>query len=423
MKILDMEFEKICDELQGLSTKLLDLLPDPALSPLERIERLSRVQYNTIKESSNHKTARVKLFEIDRKLSEIIPNNELNNYQKIDYLVSKLNKLVPINTNKIFQKLEIIGDNRALDNGGVPSIYWKKNRSEEQYLTFIDNKTNKYHMENDLKKEWKNIIQKDIKHLDSDYIEINKEWKILCGRVLPKDLEENFPINSSHEIYIPSYEEKIKLKAALKYLYDNYTNEIEELKNYFKIIFWCKLKNDSKEDTITSLTVPKIPNASFISKKALYHNPPEFIHSKDVEINILAENIYHEMIHNKLNNLIYYKKFFKSNYDRKELTGQFKINAWESYKDWEWELDRVVHATTVFVHLIKFRKQELNNSYVFSNLKYKDAFSNKTYEEGIYKLIETVDMFFKLIDEKMEFFTENGVVFITNLKAMFNKVN
>jgi hypothetical protein len=122
------------EQLMALSKKLQDLLPDPSLSPLERVERLGRVIPDSIQRSSEHLTARSKLNNIRLRLAELVPDEDLTSEQRIDYLVDLAHKLIPKETSRFFEKLEIIGDNRSRDNGSIPYHGWSEYYRELQHL-------------------------------------------------------------------------------------------------------------------------------------------------------------------------------------------------------------------------------------------------------------------------------------------------
>lgn len=110
-------FEKICEELLAVSLKLQELLPDPSLSPDERLERLARVVPGSVLISANHRTGRSKLNALRFRLAELVPNLEMSSIEKIKWLEARVHELVPENTEKIFKKLEKLGDQRRSDNG------------------------------------------------------------------------------------------------------------------------------------------------------------------------------------------------------------------------------------------------------------------------------------------------------------------
>lgn len=123
-RIADEPQDSVHKELEHLSLKLQALLPDPSLSPLERVERLARVISESIQDSSQHLTARKKLNQIRLRLADLVPDPSLNSEGRIDFLVQKTHDLVPGPAQKLFEKLEKIGDRRMIDNGSVPFPGW-----------------------------------------------------------------------------------------------------------------------------------------------------------------------------------------------------------------------------------------------------------------------------------------------------------
>jgi hypothetical protein len=118
----DEPFESVRDELERLSLRLRDLLPDPSIGPEERIERLSRVVRGSVMTSANHLTARTKLRRIRARLDELV-HGTISYDAKISVLLEELDRLVPNGQNTTtFQKLERLGDARLSDDGrfGLP---------------------------------------------------------------------------------------------------------------------------------------------------------------------------------------------------------------------------------------------------------------------------------------------------------------
>ena len=101
-------------ELEEISTLLMKLLPDPSLSPDERLERLARVVQERIPEMENLLSASQKVHKLKRRIDELVPNDDMTHTTKIEYLVKSLES----ESNKsremtIAQKLELLGDPRA----------------------------------------------------------------------------------------------------------------------------------------------------------------------------------------------------------------------------------------------------------------------------------------------------------------------
>lgn len=113
----DEPFETVCKELKALSEKLQELLPDPSLSPDERLERLARVIPDSILASAHHQTARMKLKRLRNRLTELVPDRSMSSLQKVDFLIHRVHELVPGDEPRLFKKLEALGDHRVSDLG------------------------------------------------------------------------------------------------------------------------------------------------------------------------------------------------------------------------------------------------------------------------------------------------------------------
>ncbi|MGN9793386.1 hypothetical protein ACTMTU_20115 [Streptomyces sp. OZ13] len=113
------DFLDVVKELTDLSVRLLTLMPDPSLSPNERLERLARVVPNSQLITAHRRSARSKLYEIRRRLDELVPGDELTYREKLEALVTRLDELVPGALRPI-QKLERLGDYRSTDVGVSP---------------------------------------------------------------------------------------------------------------------------------------------------------------------------------------------------------------------------------------------------------------------------------------------------------------
>lgn len=119
----DEPFDKIASELTDLSVRLIELLPDPSLSPDERLERLARVVPSSQLVTANRRTARSKLTTIRRRLDELVPGADLDSREKLEQVVERLDELVP-GTSSPIEKLERPGDFRVTDIGVSPRE-WK----------------------------------------------------------------------------------------------------------------------------------------------------------------------------------------------------------------------------------------------------------------------------------------------------------
>ena len=100
-------------ELAAISAKLYTLLPDPSLSPLERIERLRRVVDQVEPDMDQLQSAIKKVEVINSRLNMFVSDENMSALQKIDVLVSKVDKCFEGKMCGFGAKIEMLGDPRA----------------------------------------------------------------------------------------------------------------------------------------------------------------------------------------------------------------------------------------------------------------------------------------------------------------------
>lgn len=110
-------YDQVSDELKKIALKLQELLPDPAISAEERLERLSRVIKGSQLNSNFHKSARTKLNHLRNRLDELIPGNmdyveKVVILEKLAYQQSEFKEF-----ETMCERLQFIGDNRISDIG------------------------------------------------------------------------------------------------------------------------------------------------------------------------------------------------------------------------------------------------------------------------------------------------------------------
>ena len=110
---ISIQFNKNASaELLKLSAKLQKLLPDPSLSPDERLERLARVVQSRVPLLEHLQPANTKLHKLKNRLDELVPGSG-NASAKVDKLVNILNKISNLKKGTVVKKLEAMGDPRA----------------------------------------------------------------------------------------------------------------------------------------------------------------------------------------------------------------------------------------------------------------------------------------------------------------------
>ncbi|KIQ78166.1 hypothetical protein RW25_28215 [Bacillus sp. L_1B0_8] len=244
--------------------------------------------------------------------------------------------------------------------------------------------------------------------IKGDNIEIGEDTYYWIHKI-PTNILYHFPLES-HEIIVPTEREKKLLVDALKHLKNNFSEGYAIVKEFIKVFIWVKIKDEykGKDSQITSSSFPIMPFAIFLSNKAEHHIPPNNI-SKNSSYLFLAENIYHEAIHQAVNMNILLNDIFIDTYDSKT-SPKIEI-PWRSEhmkRNQFWEIDRTFHATVVYSQLIKYRISQLNNV----NISEEDKLF---LEEASLTGIEAAKYLSESLLEKEAIFTEQGAALIKEL--------
>lgn len=124
------------------------------------------------------------------------------------------------------------------------------------------------------------------------------------------------------------------------------------LREFTSLLVWLE-GDGSGVPLLTSSSLPLVPHCSFITDKALRHIPPDTVFDDD-SVYALAENLFHESLHQQLSASILVDDLFVTGYD--------SHHAERTRVPWrgsDWEPDRVLHATFVYSNLLPMRREAL----------------------------------------------------------------
>lgn len=178
-------------------------------------------------------------------------------------------------------------------------------------------------------------------------------------------------------------------------------------------LFWCELRPEfaGRDTRITSSSFPKLQGIAFISNKAMFHIPPNTIFSEP-SFAALAENLFHEAIHQKVNLEVT---------DGRILTEDFNYQTspkifihWRSQQEarnQNWELDRAFHAACVYSGLLKSRERILNTDI--------EDFEGKRFSSSLADGRQSLDYLIGELQrpEHAAFFKPRGIEVIESLKV------
>jgi len=119
---------------------------------------------------------------------------------------------------------------------------------------------------------------------------------------------------------------------------------------YVSSINWVDVYPGSGEQLLTSSSFPATRGEVFISKKATRHIPPDIVLDEGCSY-FLAENLYHEALHQELNGLLLDRNYLASSYNA-EVAARIDV-PWRGQM---WQPDRIVHALYVYRHLVPLRQ-------------------------------------------------------------------
>lgn len=235
--------------------------------------------------------------------------------------------------------------------------------------------------------------------------------------LVSEDRDNLLETTALHTHRIAKFDKDFKndVEEALEYLKQNFEEFYIVIKENVKYIVNLTLKEDSRDidSTITSCSLPSLPYVIFISYKAGYHIPPSNVISTKNKV-LLAENIYHEAIHQIVNMSILKKNVLPKNYS--SATSPKIDIPWRKQQKEErnkaWELDRVLHATSVYANLLQFRKKMLN--------EIVDADFKEFYKEACNSGEESFNNLLNSLYEKLDYFDVDGKDIIENIKTYYS---
>ncbi|WP_391205461.1 hypothetical protein [Psychrobacillus sp. L4] len=256
--------------------------------------------------------------------------------------------------------------------------------------------------------DMKNINDQFLGQVKGNMIK-NKYDKYLMLTQLPDEVWDNLPIKS-HELISPTEEQENELSLALNHLSENYPVGYELFSKFARTIAWVRLKDEfkGKDSQITSSSFPILPLCIFVSDKAQHHIPPNSV-SKESSYRFLAENLYHEAVHQAVNMNLLMFDIFVDNYnsqDSPKIEIPWRYN--QVKRNQYWELDRTFHATVVYSQMIRYRLNQINDT----KLK---VFERVAFEGSIISGLEAASYLSKSLLNCEQYFTEKGTELIKDL--------
>jgi hypothetical protein len=178
---------------------------------------------------------------------------------------------------------------------------------------------------------------------------------------LPRVIWNRLPL-PSHEYDRDALDTATLLSGPLDHLERHYAFLMPVLQSVSANIMVCRLLPEwfGSDYRITSSSFPVLPGTIFLSRKAFHHIPPSTV-APLPSIRLCAENILHESIHQTVNLAILTRSILREDYSSKsspKVEISWRMNQ-DVIRNRHWEIDRVLHAATVYVAANHFRVAEL----------------------------------------------------------------
>lgn len=137
---------------------------------------------------------------------------------------------------------------------------------------------------------------------------------------------------------------------------------LQFVKQWCSMIMWVAPNADAPPETVlTSVAIPTLPHCTILSVKSLRHIPAKHVY-EGASTYALAENIFHEALHQQLSASLLFGAKLMTDADAANVRSV--LIPWRNAS---WEIDRVIHAAWVYSNLQKLRKRALSMPQVFGS--------------------------------------------------------
>ncbi|WP_157179736.1 aKG-HExxH-type peptide beta-hydroxylase [Rhizobium sp. CF142] len=159
----------------------------------------------------------------------------------------------------------------------------------------------------------------------------------------------------------PVGELSAKVGTALDILSELDVDALNSVMTWTSQIVWLEFSALSSRTMLTSSTFPALPHCTFVTSKALRHLPPMTVQGEENPY-FLAENLYHESLHQELSTWLVLGEVLDPSFDT--ATSRLISVPWREQR---WEPDRVLHATYVYAGILPLRRKAVSLGLVGSD--------------------------------------------------------
>lgn len=202
----------------------------------------------------------------------------------------------------------------------------------------------------ELKKATRSLPAAFVGSTKGEFIEV--EGLQILTRGFSERLFSALPLDGHTPLEAPGLTEWIR--AAIKVLVEINPDALRFVQDWCSVVLWVAPTQEKPPKTVlTSVAIPTLPHCTIISVKSLRHIPSRHVF-EGASIYALAENLFHEALHQKLSASLIFEPSLMSG-----ITSPTTPTIQIPWRKTKWAIDRVLHATWVYSNLQILRDRAL----------------------------------------------------------------
>lgn len=208
---------------------------------------------------------------------------------------------------------------------------------------------------------------------------------------------------AGHRFARPEAERAARLERALAELAALGGEFAASLGAWTGTLVWLEQWDEAAEP-FNSSSFPALPHCTLITDRAAWQLPPSTVLPAPRAL-ALAENLYHESIHQQLSATLLLEEMLRPEYDARRAP---RIEV--PWRRRGWEVDRVLHATAVYARLLPMRRAVLERHDL-------DPVERDAWSEASRQGAECVAWLADRLDESRGWFTAAGEALVEQVCA------
>lgn len=197
---------------------------------------------------------------------------------------------------------------------------------------------------NSIEQAYVGSVKSDIRNISGINVSVGK----FNNRIF-----NSLPLQGHTPLEVPGMCDWIHSALAVLEILDS--KALAFIKQWCSMILWVAPDaNTAPKTLLTSVAIPTLPHCTILSVKSLRHIPAKHVY-EGASTYALAENIFHEALHQQLSASLVFGSKLMCDADAANLS-----SVHIPWRNASWEIDRVIHAAWVYSNLQKLRLRALS---------------------------------------------------------------